>query len=63
MGHVAREWLEKTGGSVVVFDVRGADCADTQGFFAPLLESGRLAVFVGDVGDAGAWERLVARGV
>lgn len=62
LSHVARLWIERhADAEAVLFDRRSPDGDDgeAQRFFAPLLATGRLRVFVGDVGDEGSWARLV----
>ena len=66
LSHVVAQWLQHdAAATVVVFDRASAaqltaSDADARRFFAPLLASGRLAFFSGDVGDEGSWARLAA---
>jgi dTDP-D-glucose 4,6-dehydratase len=59
LSHVVRTWLDRhPAGSCVIFDKLGLQDGDASRFFAPLLASGRLAVFTGDVGGEASWARL-----
>ena len=66
LSHVVAQWLRHdAAASAVVFDRASAaqltaSDADARRFFAPLLKTGRLAFFSGDVGDEGSWARLGA---